>query len=95
MSEPNPQAAGGSLVSADSRDRMKDFNRKVEEASARVNKSVGDAAETLEKESAELIAYLNNEVVPAVRQRSTKALRVAAEKIARLADYMEKTQHTK
>ena len=83
------------MMSGDSRDRMKDFNRKVEEASARVNKSVGDAAETLEKESAELIAYLNNEVVPAVRQRSTQALRVAAEKIARLADYMEKAEHTK
>ena len=94
MSEPHSRGAGA-FTSADSRNRMKDFNRKVEEASARVNKSVGDAAETLEKESAELIAYLNNEVVPAVRQRSTQALRVASEKIARLADYMEKTQHTK
>ena len=94
MSEPHSRGASA-FTSADSRTRMKDFNRKAEEASARVNKSVGDAAETLEKESAELIAYLNNEVVPAVRQRSTQALRVAAEKIARLADYMEKTQHTK
>jgi hypothetical protein len=94
MSEPHSRGASA-FTSADSRTRMKDFNRKAEEASARVNKSVGDAAEALEKESAELIAYLNNEVVPAVRQRSTQALRVAAEKIARLADYMEKTQHTK
>ena len=71
---------------------MNDFDRKVEEASARVNKSVAEAAERLEKESAELIAYLNNEVVPAVRERSTKALRVAAEKLAHLADYLETTQ---
>jgi glutamyl-tRNA reductase len=71
---------------------MNDFNRKVEEASARVNKSVAEAATTVEKEAAELIAYLNNEVVPAVRQRSTKALRIAAEKLAYLADYMEKNQ---
>jgi glutamyl-tRNA reductase len=71
---------------------MNDFNRKVEEASARINKSVADAATTVEKEAAELITYLNDEVVPAVRQHSTKALRVAAEKLANLADYMEKNQ---
>jgi hypothetical protein len=71
---------------------MNDFNRKVDEASARINKSVADAASLLEKESAELIHYLNNEVVPAVRQNSTKALRVAAEKLANLADYMESRQ---
>jgi hypothetical protein len=69
---------------------MKDFNRKVEEASARASKTVGEAADRLEKDSAELIQYLNDEVVPAVRQHSTKALRIAAEKLSGLADYMEK-----
>jgi glutamyl-tRNA reductase len=71
---------------------MNDFNRKVEEASARINKSVAEAATTVEKEAAELITYLNNEVVPAVRQHSTKALRIAAEKLTNLAEYMEKNQ---
>ena len=71
---------------------MNDFNRKVEDASARVNKSVGEAAAFLEKETAELIKYVNDEVVPAVRQRSTKALRIAAEKMSRLADHLEKEQ---
>jgi hypothetical protein len=70
---------------------MTDFNRKVEETTARVNKSVSEAADRLEKESAELIKYLNEEVVPAVRQHSTKALRTAAEKLAHLADYMEQS----
>lgn len=68
---------------------MNDFARKVEEASARVNKSVADAAQRLEQESAELINYLNDEVVPALHQHSTKALRIAAEKLTNLADYME------
>jgi glutamyl-tRNA reductase len=68
---------------------MNDFNRKVEEASSRLNQSINDVATTLEKETAELVEYLNAEVVPAVRQHSTKALRIAAEKLARLADYME------
>jgi hypothetical protein len=68
---------------------MNDFNRKVEEASSRLNQSINDVATTLEKETADLVDYLNAEVVPAVRQHSTKALRIAAEKLARLADYME------
>jgi len=68
---------------------MTDFNRKVEETSARVNKSVAEFAEQLEKDSSELITYLNDEVVPAVRSHSTKALRVAAEKLAKLADYLD------
>ncbi|HZR57634.1 MAG TPA: hypothetical protein VFA74_12230 [Terriglobales bacterium] len=63
---------------------MSDFNRKVEEA-----------AERLERESAEFIKYLNNEVVPAVRQHSTKALRIAAEKLTHMADYMEKHASSK
>ena len=53
---------------------------------------MAEAATTVEKEAAELITYLNNEVVPAVRQRSTKALRIAAEKLTHLADYMEKNR---
>ena len=69
---------------------MTDFNRKVEEASARINRSVADVTANLEEETAQLISYLNNEVVPAVRQHSTKALRIASEKLSRMADYMEK-----
>lgn len=69
---------------------MNDFNRKVEDASARVNKTVGETAERLEKEAAEFIKYLNDEVVPAVREHSTKALRIAADKMHELANYMEK-----
>jgi hypothetical protein len=69
---------------------MNDFNRKVEDASARVGKTINDAAERLEQDIPEFIKYLNDEVVPAVRSRSTKALRVASEKLTAFADYMEK-----
>jgi vacuolar-type H+-ATPase subunit H len=68
---------------------MNDFNRKVHDASERVNKTIGDTTERVEQEAAEFIKYLNNEVVPAVRQHSTKALRVAAEKLTELANYMD------
>jgi hypothetical protein len=69
---------------------MNDFNRKVEDASARVSHTINEATERLEKEIPELIKYLNDEVVPAVRGHSTKALRVASQKLADFADYMEK-----
>lgn len=68
---------------------MNDFNRKVEEATARLNKSVAEFTATLEQETAELVKYLNDEIVPDARQHSTKALRLASEKLARLADYMD------
>jgi hypothetical protein len=69
---------------------MTDFERKAEEASARFNRSVANIAETLEKETADLVNYLNDEVVPAVRTHSSKALRRAAGKLAAFADFLEK-----
>ena len=69
---------------------MNDFNRKVKDASARVNEKIGQTTEQVEKEAGEFIKYLNEEVVPAVRQHSTKALRTAAEKMTELANYMER-----
>jgi glutamyl-tRNA reductase len=72
---------------------MTNFDRKVEEASARLNQQVAKAAERLEKETADFVHYLNHEVVPAVRSHSTKALRVAAEKLAKLADYMDQAKN--
>ena len=68
---------------------MNNFDRKVEEAGARVNQTVADVADRMEREAAELIAYLNNELVPAIRTHSTKALRVAAEKLGKMADYLD------
>jgi hypothetical protein len=61
------------------------FGRKLEE-------EFGDAARKVEKESERVITYLNNEVVPAIRNHSTKALRVAAEQLQRLAEYMDKNR---
>ncbi len=73
---------------------MRDFNRKVEQASARFNKSVANIADQIEKESAELITYLNDEVVPAIRAHSTKGLRMASQKLAEFADYLEQQRRS-
>jgi len=68
---------------------MREFDRKVEETSARINRSVANISETLEKETKQLVTYLNDEVVPAVRTHSSKALRTAAGKLAEFADFLE------
>jgi KaiC/GvpD/RAD55 family RecA-like ATPase len=74
---------------------MRNFDRKVEDAGARVNQKVADVAERLERETAELITYLNSEVVPAIRAHSTKALRVAADKLAKMADYLDEQKRAR
>ena len=68
---------------------MNDSNRRFDQTATRVNQKVGEAADRLEKQASEFIKYLNDEVVPAVRQGSTKALRKAADKLHELANYME------
>jgi hypothetical protein len=90
MSEPGIGRIARNSWHARVRSSMNDFNRKVEDASARVSKTIGDTAERLEKEIPEFIKYLNDEVVPAVRTHSTKALRTASQKLSEFADYMEK-----
>ncbi len=57
-----------------------------------VGRKVGQALGDLDKEADRLISYLNDEVVPAVRKHSTRALRTAARELARFADYMDETQ---
>lgn len=64
-------------------DDLKDFGRKVEE-------KLNQAAPRVEEEVRKVIAYLNDEVVPEVRQNSSKALRAAAEQLARLAELLER-----
>ena len=74
---------------------MTEFDRKVEEASARINRSVANITDKIEKETAELVVYLNDEVVPAVRGHSSKALRTAAQKLSRFAEYLETQKNEK
>lgn len=68
---------------------MSECKSRVDEASARFSRSVANIAETMERETAELVTYLNDEVVPAVRTHSSQALRKAAGKLAEFADLLE------
>jgi hypothetical protein len=66
----------------------------LEDLGRKVNNEIGQAAQKMEQEGEKLIAYLNNEVVPAIRGNSSKALRIASEKLSQLANYMEQ-KHSK
>jgi len=64
----------------------------LDELGRKIGKNLGDARRNLEEESEKLIGYLNEEVVPAIRQGSSRALRTAAEKLSQLAEYMEQNR---
>ncbi len=49
-----------------------------------------DVGRRMDDEIEEFIAWLNNEVVPSIRNRSSQTVRKASEKLAKFADYMEK-----
>jgi hypothetical protein len=68
---------------ASAKTRFEDFGRKIDERFA-------DGAPRVEEEIKKVITYLNDEVVPQVRQHSSQALRIAAEHLARLAEHLDK-----
>ncbi|MGH9483321.1 MAG: hypothetical protein ACRD1L_14630 [Terriglobales bacterium] len=54
--------------------------------------SFEDAARRVEAEVRRLIATFNDDVVPSLRQDGGKALRLAAEKLAKLADTLDRSR---
>ena len=61
--------------------------KEVEEAGRRIGRSFQEGK--LQNEAEQLISYLNDEIVPEIRNQSTDALRVTAKKLSQLADFME------
>ncbi len=58
-------------------------------AGERLDDMLGDTTKRVEEETQKLIAYINDELVPAIRDHSSTALRVASEKLNQAADMME------
>ncbi len=67
----------------------KNARRPFQTAGERLDDLLGDASTRIEEETQTLINYINDELVPAIRQHSTKALRVASEKLQQAADHMD------
>jgi glutamyl-tRNA reductase len=70
-------------------EQNKNANRRFQTAGERLDDILGDASTRIEEETQTLINYINDELVPAIRQHSSKALRVASEKLQQAADQME------
>jgi hypothetical protein len=68
---------------ASAKARFEEFGRKLDERFA-------EGVPRVEEEVKKVIAYLNDEVVPQVRQNSSQALRVAADHLSRLAEHLDK-----
>lgn len=64
------------------RSTFENFGRKVDA-------QFGSIGPRIEDEVKRVIGYLNDQVVPQVRQNSSSALRAAAEQLARLADHLD------
>lgn len=67
----------------------KNARRPFQTAGEKLDDVLGDTTARIEEEAQLLIKYINDELVPAIRQHSTKALRVASEKLQQAADHMD------
>ena len=70
-------------------DKQDSTGRPFTSAGQKLDETLGEAAKRIEAETRQLIAYINDEVVPLVRQHSTKGLRIASDKLKEFADYMD------
>lgn len=70
-------------------DQNRTARRPFQTAGERLDDMLGEASARIEEETQLLIQYINDELVPAIRQHSTNALRMASEKLAQAADHMD------
>lgn len=64
-------------------------------AGQKLDDTIAEAAKRIEDETRQLLNYINDEVVPLVRQHSTTGLRIASDKLKDLADYMDSAKQQK
>lgn len=63
--------------------------RPFQTAGERLDDMLGDTTKRIEEETQALIAYINDELVPAIREHSSNGLRIASEKLQEAADLMD------
>ena len=74
---------------------QKPNGRPFSAAGQKLDDVISETVKRVEDETKQLLDYINDEVVPLVRQHSTKGLRVASDKLKDLADYMESATQQK
>ncbi len=76
-------------------EQNKSARRPFQTAGEKLDDVLGDTTARIEEEAQMLIKYINDELVPAIRQHSTNALRVASEKLAQAAEHMDSSKQNK
>jgi hypothetical protein len=76
-------------------EQNKNARRPFQTAGERLDDVLGDASKRIEQETQLLIKYINDELVPAIRDHSSNALRIASEKLNQAADLMDSTKQKK
>ena len=69
--------------------QSKTARRPFSTAGERLDDMLGDTTKRIEEQTQTLIAYINDELVPAIREHSSSALRIASEKLTQAAEMME------
>lgn len=65
---------------------------KFENMGRRMDEHLGGVSDRVEDDVKRVIAYLNDRVVPEVRENGSKALRIAAGQLTRLADHLDRAR---
>jgi hypothetical protein len=61
-------------------------------AGERLDSILGDASRRIEEQTQAVLDYINDEVVPMVRDNSSKGLQTAADKLKEFANYLDSKQ---
>jgi len=67
----------------------------LEETGRKIGRQLGEAQRTFQQQLQQVIDYLDKEVVPTVRNESSRGLRIAADKLSKLADLMDEQRRKK
>ena len=62
---------------------------RMEETGRTIGRTLGEAERRIQNDLQQVIDYLDKEVVPTVRNESSRGLRMAAEKLTKLAEFMD------
>ena len=75
--------------------QSKTARRPFSTAGERLDDMLGDTTKRIEEQTQTLIAYINDELVPAIGEHSSNALRIASEKLTQAAEMMEAAKKRK
>jgi hypothetical protein len=83
---------GAALIAWNNRMTQSEKRRSPRPSFEDAGRKLEDAARRVEQETEKFIRYLNDEVVPEVREHSSRGLRKASKELAKFADFLEETQ---